>query len=569
MADTAALVVQLSAQLTKFERDMKGAVGMAERATKDIEDSFGKMNPSFKGSFFGNLFSDLVQKGIAAAKDAIAELIQRFEDLAKTAKYTGQNLNWVYGLQEAFKESGSSADDLNKVLYAINEQMSNARRGNQDTPLGKLFDANNVRISQDLGENVKRIADIIQNMDPRDRLQVIRDMGLPPGTVEAFERGGDALLQMAEDAAKVAPNLEAIRIQGEVLKSTFDAVKDSLAEWAKTASFDVLEAGLTQLISLAETFANLLKGGILEGAADQVMRRWQEVGAAFEDMRSKAQQAVQGDQQRLRVDRRYTAVNPFGLGGGGGGAEQHQFDRQIESIEKHTAKLQADAATVFESAQTQEEYRIQVQLTEAALSQYGEVTDEVRDKIAALSERAGQAKQKLAEQQQTLQRLQSASQQVGSALSTAFADAIVEGKSLNDVLSGLIKTLEKAAINQLFSNLFSPGAAGGISPIGNLFSGLFGKQSGGPIMAGHPYLVGEHGPELVVPSQSGMVVPNDALTSGGIGTSVVYSPAIDARGASVEAVARLAQIMEQDRAAFAARTVAVIQQARRGRVRGL
>jgi hypothetical protein len=51
--------------------------------------------------------------------------------------------------------------------------------------------------------------------------------------------------------------------------------------------------------------------------------------------------------------------------------------------------------------------------------------------------------------------------------------------------------------------------------------------------------------------------------------AIVYSPAIDARGASVEAVARLAAVMEQDRASFASRTVATIQMARRGRVPGL
>ena len=60
-------------------------------------------------------------------------------------------------------------------------------------------------------------------------------------------------------------------------------------------------------------------------------------------------------------------------------------------------------------------------------------------------------------------------------------------------------------------------------------------------------------------------------TSGyGAGAGVInYAPAIDARGASVEAVARLAQVMEADRAAFATKTIAVIQQARRARVPGL
>ncbi len=34
------------------------------------------------------------------------------------------------------------------------------------------------------------------------------------------------------------------------------------------------------------------------------------------------------------------------------------------------------------------------------------------------------------------------------------------------------------------------------------------KAGGGPVSGGQPYLVGEEGPELIVPSQSGTVVPH-------------------------------------------------------------
>jgi hypothetical protein len=39
--------------------------------------------------------------------------------------------------------------------------------------------------------------------------------------------------------------------------------------------------------------------------------------------------------------------------------------------------------------------------------------------------------------------------------------------------------------------------------------------SGGSAFRGHPYLVGERGPELFVPRASGTVVPNSALGGGG------------------------------------------------------
>jgi len=40
------------------------------------------------------------------------------------------------------------------------------------------------------------------------------------------------------------------------------------------------------------------------------------------------------------------------------------------------------------------------------------------------------------------------------------------------------------------------------------------KQHGGAVSAGRPYLVGEKGPEMFMPSRSGWITPNNALASG-------------------------------------------------------
>ena len=40
---------------------------------------------------------------------------------------------------------------------------------------------------------------------------------------------------------------------------------------------------------------------------------------------------------------------------------------------------------------------------------------------------------------------------------------------------------------------------------------LEGRASGGPVSGGTPYIVGEQGPELFVPSNSGSIVPNGAM----------------------------------------------------------
>ena len=39
------------------------------------------------------------------------------------------------------------------------------------------------------------------------------------------------------------------------------------------------------------------------------------------------------------------------------------------------------------------------------------------------------------------------------------------------------------------------------------------RAEGGPVKKGEPYVVGEKGPELIVPSESGNVIPNDEYSN--------------------------------------------------------
>lgn len=56
------------------------------------------------------------------------------------------------------------------------------------------------------------------------------------------------------------------------------------------------------------------------------------------------------------------------------------------------------------------------------------------------------------------------------------------------------------------------GAIGGVADtVGGALGGLLGRASGGPVWAGHAYMVGERGPELFVPRRSGQIVPNEQL----------------------------------------------------------
>lgn len=99
-----------------------------------------------------------------------------------------------------------------------------------------------------------------------------------------------------------------------------------------------------------------------------------------------------------------------------------------------------------------------------------------------------------------------------------LTDAILQGKADFSALGDHIKQVLAKALVQRFIT----------GPI----LAAFGLAKGGPAKAGQPYIVGEKGPELFVPGQSGTVIPNHQLGQGGAGgtaTTVNYNiQAVDA-----------------------------------------
>jgi lambda family phage tail tape measure protein len=114
-----------------------------------------------------------------------------------------------------------------------------------------------------------------------------------------------------------------------------------------------------------------------------------------------------------------------------------------------------------------------------------------------------------------------------------FEDAIVSfvqtGKlSFKNLANSIIAEFVRIQAKQLFLGLFGGNGGSGLS---NFFGALTGKAIGGPVSANTPYIVGERGPELFMPSSAGNIVPNNQLT--GLGntsnTAVTYNiNAVDA-----------------------------------------
>ena len=86
------------------------------------------------------------------------------------------------------------------------------------------------------------------------------------------------------------------------------------------------------------------------------------------------------------------------------------------------------------------------------------------------------------------------------------------GEGVKAVLLQVIqKLIATTVLAGVLAALF-PGGLGGSQGFGQIFGKLMGfRANGGPVSGNSPYIVGERGPELFVPSVSGSIIPNNSV----------------------------------------------------------
>ncbi len=251
------------------------------------------------------------------------------------------------------------------------------------------------------------------------------------------------------------------------------------------------------------------------------------------------------------------------------------------------AEARAEGLGIDLADKTTDQLNEEIDLRLKSIDQMNEI-EEINMRLLAGFDESGHA---IKENSDETKKWNSTAHELGLSFSSAFEDAIVNGKKLRDVFTGLAQDLLRLGVRKLLTEplaeaatawlkgLGGGGGGGGFSIL-SLFGGGGGGAAagasdlagssmvadgagglvaaladGGPVAAGQPYLVGERGPELFVPGISGGIVPNGAGGGGG----PVFN--IDARGADVAAVARLERMVERLDGTLERRAVAANRQA--------
>jgi hypothetical protein len=119
--------------------------------------------------------------------------------------------------------------------------------------------------------------------------------------------------------------------------------------------------------------------------------------------------------------------------------------------------------------------------------------------------------------------VQQKTQSIADTMKTSMEDALMgiadRTKTVEDAFramaTDIIRQLYRVLVVQQMVGSFDAATGKGTGIVGGIM-GLFGKKAmGGPVSGGKAYMVGERGPEMIVPSRNSHVVPNNQLGGGG------------------------------------------------------
>jgi hypothetical protein len=338
------------------------------------------------------------------------------------------------------------------------------------------------------------------------------------------------------------------RLNGELLAAKMELVADTTLE-AEFAAQRVKADADRQKLAIQN---DVEEGKLKQADADLLKAKVDEVAnQKLKTVETRKQIELAKEQFELDDQRRKFAID-----------ELRWVDEKAKTASEHRRIQLSIIDLVYEQRKKELEYlKLQAErngnLAEATRIQ-GEIDnlprEQDRDRERAKRDTRGPLEERLDKIPRTAEEMNEAFQRIADEGLQAVEDgimAVISGaESLGDAFKRIVNqiimelariAIQKAIIGPLanalggaFGSFGTTGAGGGIggSGGGGVGGGIAGaRASGGPVDRGLPYLVGERGPEIIVPKSPGVVIPNHRILSGGGGAGGDINVTVHAEGA--------------------------------------
>lgn len=545
------------------------AFDQTQKALRSIQAAFGKLS-----KVFFNFKTALVAAvGASGLGLLVTNSLKATDALAKTAGKIGTTTEALSALQYAGQLTGVEVNTMNMALQRFTRRASEAAVGTGEAKgaLRELgVDARQL-VRLPLDERMLVLADAFEDVQSEsDRLRL---------AFKLFDSEGAALVNtLGQGRAGLSGMLGEARALGVVMSSQAAAgVEEANDQFFRLQSLfgGIIKqtvAGLAPaLAAFSELITNKVKAGI-ESTSGSVVEFGKELATRFLDGLENAliglQDLLNGfvaianfvSNFQLRVNKIFgsdeidTLTDKLGLLQGQlanikrendkftKAGQAGPYDAQIASLQSMIAETEAAITAAQEAQGAFGSFKRFTFATDAAATfdVLRAATNNVTASVDNLADKTNETLPTafdtfLANLQQA--RTQGEDLQTGlvklasqgiDGLGQSFTDAITGAKNFSDAIKSMAKSVIDSLIRILVQKYLVDAAfgaitagMGGLSKQGGVYQAFNKavpepKALGGPVAGGRPYLVGERGPELMVPAGNGTVVPNNALGGGGV-----------------------------------------------------
>ena len=438
--------------------------------------------------------------GLAAGAGLI-KFATQIDDLAKASSRLGITVNELQSLQFAASQTGASSEELEKGLTRFSRSISEASSG-IGTGL-RAFEALGVTVTDTAGnlrptnELLSEVSDRLATIEsPADRVRIAFDLFGRSGVnlVNALQNGSGELTKLRGEFNAVT--MELTGPQAKAVEEANDRF-DKLGRILGSIGQQITSTLLPVLAKVGEFIVvNILKA--LSGAT-RALRNFLN---AIVDL----------------ADEVGIQMNKFTFGEG----LNEELDRIIFNLE-NAGKASKDAngnlkVLVNTSNAVAGGFERVNNMAAKTLATY----DEFGDKISLLKEKTDTSRTALQQYEDATLDVKSALQNTAVNGLTRMEDALIGVVQGTMTAKDAFRSMAQSILADLARIYIRQQITGAIS--GFLPSIFGGKAIGGSVQRNQPYMVGERGPEMFVPNQSGSIVPNNEM---GGGNGVVVNQTIN------------------------------------------
>lgn len=496
-----------------------GQLELVGRGLENVGNKAEGLGSSFKGISVGatQLLSSL---GLVASSGAVLAF---FVSASKEAEEFSESMRRVqFSLKVVGEEASASREELAKwaqkiqetTRYSDNEALdalSKLVRVTGDLAQAQLASEVAMGISSvttmDLTESQRLLTDLINGneMAVRAVRREFRDL------VGDTKNTQEILNILTEKFGKLAESEDTLTSSTGKLKNAFNDLKKEVGESLNPTLKEVTEfstkviTNITETVSiLSKAFKGVSKIDLILNPAS-IVAEYKTILKNLEDARRKFDENEKKDDKKKVADK--------------------ILSKKQESAEEKTARekreKEAKEAKVKEEKEIQERLEYISKDAQAKTKIYQDLQKEQEDieKVVTkdLKEEEDKRLQKIKEANaEKLASAQAVSRTIASEFGGAFQQIITESKTADEaftqvfrnMINMIIQTIAQMLILKVLTGSVTGGGAGGL--IGAL--GLFGKAGGGEVKAGHSYIVGENGAEVLkMGASGGEVIPNNRL----------------------------------------------------------